>query len=76
MMMLTLCSERATKLGAPEWGWRMTMILAPIACRVRAVLRSDSPFSTLLPEPDMLMTSALSTLPASSKEMRVRVRAS
>ncbi len=36
----------------------------------------DSPFSTLLAEADTLMTSALSTLPASSKETRVRVLAS
>ena len=40
---------------------------------VATVSISDSPFSTLEPLPVMLITSAPSTLPASSNEARVRV---
>ena len=45
-----------------------------IALRVEAVSSSVSPLFTLLVETDMLMTSAPRRLPASSKEVRVRVR--
>ena len=73
---LTRSRRRARKLGAPEWGCRTTRVSTPMACRVRPVLSRDSPLSELLPAALMLMTSALSTLPASSKDMRVRVLAS
>jgi hypothetical protein len=43
---------------------------------VRTVSISDSPFSTLEPEAETLITSAPSALPASSNEARVRVLAS
>ena len=66
----------ASKYGAPENGWRMTITSTPMAWRVSPVFSRDSPFSTLLAEAVMLMTSALSTFPASSKDMRVRVLAS
>ena len=54
----------------------MTRMCAPIARSVRTVSISDSPFSTLEPEDVTLITSAPSTLPASSNEERVRVEAS
>jgi hypothetical protein len=47
-----------------------------MALRVEAVSSSVSPLFTLLVETDMLMTSAPSRLPASSKEVRVRVESS
>ena len=46
---------------------------APTACSVFTVSTSDSPFETLLPEAETLMTSAPSILPASSNDVRVRV---
>ena len=49
------------------------MMSAVIAWSVRAVLYSDSPFSTLLPDPDTLITSALSIFDACSKDTLVRV---
>ena len=49
---------------------------APTAAIVLTVSTSDSPFSTLEPPALTLITSAPSTLPASSKEARVRVLAS
>jgi hypothetical protein len=42
-------------------------------CSVSPVSFSDSPFTTLLLEVEMLMTSALSHFPAISKDVRVRV---
>ena len=59
--------------GPPAWGWRITTKSTPIAWRVKPVFSNDSPFSTLLPGVLILITSALRTLAASSKEMRVRV---
>ena len=47
-----------------------------MALRVEAVSSSVSPLFTLLVETDMLMTSAPKRLPASSKEVRVRVESS
>ena len=49
------------------------MVSTPIACMVKPVLSSDSPLSVLLPDDDMLITSALSTFPASSNDTLVRV---
>src|SRR5690606_39591338 len=66
-------SWRATKWGAPEWGWRMTTTAAPRASRVRAVSLRLSPFTTLEAEAVMLITSAPSPLAAISKDVRVRV---
>ena len=47
-----------------------------MAFSVEAVSSSVSPLFTLLLETDMLITSAPSRLPASSKEVRVRVESS
>ena len=52
------------------------MVSAPIARSVRTVSISDSPFCTEEVEVLMVMTSAPSTLPASSNEARVRVEGS
>ena len=51
----------------------MTSTSAPTACSVFTVSTSDSPFVTLLPDAATLITSAPSTLPASSNDVRVRV---
>ena len=58
---------------APEDECRITMASAPIACRVSAVSFRDSPFATLDPLVEKLMTSAERRFAASSKEIRVRV---
>ena len=60
-------SERATR------ECRMTTASAPMACSVSAVSFSDSPFDTLEPLVEKLMTSAERRFAASSNEMRVRV---
>ena len=52
------------------------MLSAPIARSVRTVSMSDSPFCTEEAETPRLITSAPSTLPASSNEARVRVEGS
>jgi hypothetical protein len=54
----------------------MAAASAPIACSVCAVSLSDSPFDTLEPRAEKLMTSADSRLAAASKEIRVRVESS
>jgi hypothetical protein len=54
----------------------MTSASTPMAATVSTVSRSDSPFDTDEPLALMLMTSADSHLPASSKEDRVRVESS
>ena len=64
---------RAAKYGAPEEPCLRTKTLAPTASSVRTVSTSDSPLSALEPLPARLITSALSTLPANSKDARVRV---
>src|SRR5262245_49689392 len=59
--------------GPPEQPWRRTMTSGFIACRLRAVSSSVSPFTVEEVDPEMLMTSAESRFPASSKLVRVRV---
>ncbi len=49
------------------------MMLAPSACSVSTVSRSDSPLVTLLEEAATLTVSAHMRRAASSKEVRVRV---
>ena len=51
----------------------MTTMSPPSAWRVRTVSTSDSPLATLLPEAEMLTTSAERFFAASSNETRVRV---
>ena len=69
----TFCDRSA---GAPDCPCRTTSRSQCIALRVEAVSSSVSPLFTLLVETDMLMTSAPKRLPASSKEVRVRVESS
>ena len=69
----TFCASSA---GAPDWSWRTTSRSQCMAFSVAAVSSRVSPLFTLLVETDMLMTSAPSRLPASSKLVRVRVESS
>src|SRR5215471_2458124 len=64
---------RARKCGTPGQEWRMTIRSGAMACRFRAVSRSDSPFSTELPFAAKERASAESHFSAVSKEKRVRV---
>ena len=59
--------------AAPAAGWRSTMMSACIASMLRAVSSKVSPFTTLLEDGEKLITSALSRLAASSKDVRVLV---
>ena len=63
-------------LTAPLSGWRTTRTSGCMAFSVIAVSISVSPFLIAESATDMLMTSALSRLPASSNEVRVRVELS
>ncbi|SKW23187.1 Uncharacterised protein [Mycobacteroides abscessus subsp. abscessus] len=63
----------ASCAATPEAGCRTINASAPIARRVKAVSRSDSPLATDEPEALTLMTSALIHFPATSKETLVRV---
>ncbi len=58
---------------APDSGWRTTSTSGCMALSVIAVSISVSPFLIELAWTDMLMTSPPRRLPASSKEVRVRV---
>ncbi len=69
----TFCASRA---GAPDWSWRTTSRSQCIAFSVAAVSSSVSPLFTEEVATDMLITSAPSRLPASSKLVRVRVLSS
>ena len=71
-----LVSRSARNAGAPEQAWRTMIMSLFMASMFRAVSRSVSPFETLEVEVEILITSAESRLPASSKEVRVRVLAS
>jgi hypothetical protein len=71
--MMEALSHRAKRCGAPGTACRITTTSGCMACRVRPVSFRLSPFTTLLAEVEILMTSALSHLPAISKEVRVRV---
>src|SRR5690606_41615648 len=62
--------------GAPEAMCRMIIMSTPMASMVFTVSRSDSPLDTEVPLPVRLIVSAESHLPASSKELRVRVESS
>ncbi len=66
-------THRDSVWGAPEDECLMTMASAPIASSVSAVSFRLSPFDTLDPLVEKLMTSADSRFAASSKEIRVRV---
>ena len=63
----------ASSLAAPDSAWRTTRTSGRMAFSVIAVSSSVSPFFTEQVATSMLMTSAPSRLPASSKEVRVRV---
>ena len=65
--------QPASRCAAPEAGCRTITQSAPIAERVSAVSRRDSPFDTEDPEALTLTVSALIHLPAISNETRVRV---
>ena len=66
-------TRRASKCGAPEEGWRMTIAAGRMATRLRAVSSRVSPLVTLLAAAVMLMASADKRLAAISNEVRVRV---
>ena len=63
----------ASRLTAPEWGWRTTSRSGCMAFSVSAVSISVSPFFTLDCATAMFITSAPRRLPASSKLDCVRV---
>ncbi len=66
----------ASRCGAPLAACRTTTASAPIASSVSAVSLRLSPFETLEPFAEKLMTSAESRLAAASKEILVRVLSS
>src|ERR1700679_3192235 len=68
--------KRERKWGAPVALWRMMMMSALRASRLRAVSLRVSPFLSEDASAEKLMTSALSRCAASSKLMRVRVEGS
>ena len=65
-----------SSMAAPESGWRTTSTSGCMAFRVMAVSIRVSPFLIADQATDMLITSAPRRLPASSKEVRVRVELS
>src|SRR5215470_10978247 len=69
-------SVRASMCAAPDAAWRITTQSGLIASMLRAVSMSVSPLATLEDDPETLMTSAESHLPAISNEVRVRVEGS
>src|SRR5215813_12217576 len=69
-------SARASMCAAPDAAWRITTQSGLIASMLRAVSMSVSPLTTLEDDPETLMTSADSHLPAISNEVRVRVEGS
>ncbi len=66
----------ASRCGAPEALCLITTASAPIACSVSAVSFRLSPFATLEPLAEKLMTSADSRLAAASNEILVLVESS
>ena len=64
---------RATKVGVPICGWRMTITSGSYAPSVIAVSFSDSPLSTDEPVDLIDIVSAESRFAASSKDDDVRV---
>jgi hypothetical protein len=74
--MIGMARCRASRFGAPEAEWRITIALGRIAARVLSVSTSDSPLDTLEPDAVIEIVSAPSLLAAISKLVRVRVDAS
>ena len=66
-------SQPASRWAAPEAGCRTITQSAPMAERVSAVSRNDSPFATDEPDALTFTVSALIHLPATSNDTRVRV---
>ncbi len=64
---LEIHPDVASRWAAPDAEWRMTTPSDPIAWSVCAVSLRDSPFATLDPLAEKLMTSALSRFAATSK---------
>ena len=64
---------RASRCGAPDEAWRMTIMSGDIASRLRTVSRRLSPLVTLEVAVAMLSVSALSRFSAISNDVRVRV---
>jgi len=75
-LIIDCLTSEASRCGAPDALWRMTIISGFIASRLRAVSMSVSPLTTELVEAEMLMVSALSLLAAISNDVLVRVLAS
>ncbi len=69
-------TQPASRCGAPEAPCRITTASEPIASRVSAVSFRLSPFATLEPLAEKLITSADSRLAAASNEILVRVESS
>ncbi len=69
-------TQPASRYGAPDALCLITTASAPIASSVSAVSFRLSPFATLEPLAEKLMTSADSRLAAASNEIRVRVESS
>ena len=72
-LMMWELTTRERKCGAPLALWRMTMMSAFNASRLRTVSLSVSPFFNDEASAVKLITSALRRMAASSKLMRVRV---
>ena len=66
----------ASIAAAPPNAWRTTIASGCIACRLRAVSSSVSPFVVEDDEAAMLIASAESRFAASSNDVRVRVELS
>ena len=64
---------RASRCGAPDEAWRITIMSGAIASMLRTVSSSDSPLVTLDVAVAMLSVSALSRFSAISNDVRVRV---
>ncbi len=72
-MLASRSTQAASRCADPEAGCRTTTQSAPIAERVSAVSRSDSPLPTDDPDALTFTVSALIHLPATSNDTRVRV---
>ena len=69
----SLSTHAASRWAAPDAGCRTITQSAPMAERVSAVSRNDSPFATDEPDALTFTVSALIHLPATSNDTRVRV---
>ena len=72
-LMIAEWHVRASRCGAPDEAWRITIMSGDIASRLRTVSSSDSPLVTLEVAVAMLRVSALSRFSAISNEVLVRV---